>query len=105
MVNEPTGPATTFAVNLESQPKDFTPEAVHVAQDRLKAPVFVSQAVVDEETWYRLRAGPYEKRSDAERVLESALADYPRAWLAIGDEVHGGGRRRRGAAGGGADRR
>ena len=87
MVNEPTGPATTFAVNLESQPKEFTPEAVHVAQDRLKAPVFVSQAVVDEETWYRLRAGPYEKRSDAERVLESALADYPRAWLAIGDEA------------------
>jgi hypothetical protein len=87
MINEPAGPASTYAVNLESQPKDFTPETLQLARDRLKAPVFVSQAVVDEETWYRLRAGPYDKRADAERVLNLALADYPRAWLAIGDEV------------------
>ena len=87
MVNEPAGPANTYAVNLESQPKDFTPEALQLARDRLKAPVFVSQAVVDEETWYRLRAGPYDKRGEADRVLNLALADYPRAWLAIGDEV------------------
>jgi tetratricopeptide (TPR) repeat protein len=87
MINEPVGPATTYAVNLESQPKDFTPAALQLARDRLKAPVFVSQAVVDEETWYRMRAGPYDKRADAERVLNLALAEYPRAWLAIGDEV------------------
>ncbi len=87
MINEPVGAATTYAVNLESQPKDFTPATLQLARDRLKAPVFVSQAVVDEETWYRLRAGPYDKRGDAERVLNMALADYPRAWLAIGDEV------------------
>ncbi len=87
MLYEQTGPASTYAVNLESQPKDFTPDAVQLARDRLKAPVFVSQAVVDEETWYRLRAGPYDKRSDADRALNMALTDYPRAWLAIGDEV------------------
>ncbi len=87
MVNEPAGPASTYAVNLESQPKDYTPETLQLARDRLKAPVFVSQAVVDEETWYRLRAGPYDKRGDAERVLNQALADYPRAWLAIGDDT------------------
>ncbi|MBS0388418.1 MAG: SPOR domain-containing protein [Proteobacteria bacterium] len=87
MINEPAGPAVTYAVNLESQPKDFPPEALQLARDRLHVPVFVSQAVVDEETWYRLRAGPYDKRGDAERVLNQALADYPRAWLAIGDDV------------------
>lgn len=87
MINEPAGPAVAYAVNLESQPKDFPPEALQLARDRLHAPVFVSQAVVDEETWYRLRAGPFDKRGDAERVLALALADYPRAWLAIGDEV------------------
>jgi tetratricopeptide (TPR) repeat protein len=87
LVNEPAGPATTFAVNLESQPKEFAPEALQLARERLKTPVFVSQAIVDEETWYRLRAGPYDKRSDAERVLNNALPDYPRAWLAIGDEA------------------
>ena len=87
MVREPTGPASSYAVNLESQPKDFTPEAIQLARDRLKTPVFVSQAVVDEETWYRLRAGPYDKRGDADSTLNAALADYPRAWLAINDEV------------------
>src|SRR5258708_11286812 len=87
MVNEPTGPETSYAVNLESQPKDFTPEALQLARDRLKVAVFVSQAVVEEQTWYRLRAGPFDKRADAEPVLNQALADYPRARLAIGDEV------------------
>ena len=87
MVNEPSGPEASYAVNLESQPKDFTAEALQLARDRLKVPVFVSQAVVEEQTWYRLRAGPFDKRADAERVLNQALADYPRAWLAIGDEI------------------
>ena len=86
-VNEPSGPATSFAVNLESQPADYTPEALQLARDRLKVPVFVSQAVVDGVTWFRLRAGPFEKRADAERILARGLADYPRAWLAIGDDA------------------
>ncbi len=86
-VNEPSGPATSFAVNLESQPADYTPEALQLARDRLKVPVFVSQAVVDGVTWFRLRAGPFEKRTDAERVLARGLVDYPRAWLAIGDDA------------------
>ena len=87
MVNEPSGPASSYAVNLESQPADFKPEAVQQARDRFKVTIFVSQAVVDGVTWYRLRAGPFEKRSDAERLLNAALADYPRAWLASGDDA------------------
>ncbi len=50
MINEPSGPATSYAVNLESQPSEFPPETVQLARDRLKVPVFVSQAVVDEQT-------------------------------------------------------
>ena len=87
MVNEPSGPTHSYAVNLESQPAGFKPEAVQQAQDRLKVPIFLSQAEVDGVTWYRLRAGPFEKRADAERILGQALPDYPRAWLAIGDDT------------------
>ena len=87
MVNEPSGPPHSYAVNLESQPAGFKPEALQQAQDRLKVQIFLSQAEVDGVTWYRLRAGPFEKRSDAERVLAAALPDYPRAWLAIGDDT------------------
>lgn len=87
LVNEPSGPTSSYAVNLESQPADYSPDALQLARDRLKVPIFVSQAVVDGVTWFRLRAGPFDKRADADRILNQALGDYPRAWLAIGDDT------------------
>jgi hypothetical protein len=44
MVSEPAGAVGSYAVNLESQPADFPPQALQLARDRLRAPVFVSQA-------------------------------------------------------------
>ncbi|HEX8783480.1 MAG TPA: SPOR domain-containing protein, partial [Steroidobacteraceae bacterium] len=79
--------ASNFAINLDSQPAPFAPEAIEVAHQRLKVPAFVSEVVVDGVKWYRLRVGPIERRSDAERLLQQALQDYPRAWLAIGDDA------------------
>jgi len=79
--------ADNFAINLESQPKPFEPAAVQLAHERLQLPVFVSEAIVGEEKWYRLRAGPIERRADAEAVLNRALRDYPRAWIAQGDDT------------------
>ena len=43
--------------------------------------------MVDGEKWYRLRIGPIERRSEADRLLNLALSFYPRAWLAIGDDA------------------
>ena len=82
----PTDVVSNFAVNLDSRPKPFTPEEIALAHQRLQAPVFVSDVVVDGEKWYRLRAGPIERRSEADAVLNRALPEYPRAWLAIGDD-------------------
>ncbi|MBV8307261.1 MAG: SPOR domain-containing protein, partial [Gammaproteobacteria bacterium] len=82
----PNDVVSNFAVNLDSRPKPFTPEEVALAHQRLQAPVFVSEAVVDGEKWYRLRAGPIERRSEADALLNRALPEYPRAWLAIGDD-------------------
>jgi len=79
--------ASNFAINLDSRPKPFAPEEIDLAHQRLQAPVFVSEAVIDGEKWYRLRAGPIERRADAEKLLNRALPDYPRAWLAIGDDA------------------
>jgi hypothetical protein len=79
--------ASNFAINLDSQPAPFPPQAIEVAHKRLKAPAFVSETVVDGVKWYRLRVGPIEHRSEAERLLQLALQDYPRAWLAIGDDA------------------
>ena len=84
---EPTDVVSNFAINLDSRPKPFTPEEIELAHQKLQAPVFVSEAVVDGEKWYRLRVGPIERRSDADKMLNHALPDYPRAWLAIGDDA------------------
>src|SRR6184192_3616843 len=87
LVGQATEAVSNFAINLDSQPKPFAPADVELAHQRLKAPAFVSEAVVDGEKWYRLRVGPIERRSEADRLLNLALPDYPRAWLAIGDDA------------------
>jgi tetratricopeptide (TPR) repeat protein len=76
-----------FAVNLDSEPRPFPQADLDRAHERLRAPVYVSETVVQDETWYRLRVGPIARRSEADRLLALALKDYPRAWLAIGDDA------------------
>src|SRR5215471_17028335 len=83
----PEDAVSNFAINLDSQPAPFPPAAIELAHDRLKVPAFVSEVVVDGVKWYRLRVGPIERRSEAERLLQLALQEYPRAWLAIGDDA------------------
>ncbi|HZF16689.1 MAG TPA: SPOR domain-containing protein [Steroidobacteraceae bacterium] len=85
-INEPPDTVSNYAINLESQPAPFAPEDVTLAGARLKAHAYVSEAVVDGDKWYRLRIGPIAKRADAERILALAQPDYPRAWLAVGDD-------------------
>src|SRR5262252_8253329 len=83
----PEDAVSNFAINLDSQPAPFPPAAIELAHDRLKVPAFVSEIVVDGVKWYRLRVGPIDRRSEADRLLNLALQDYPRAWLAIGDDA------------------
>ncbi len=46
----------------------------------------MSETDIEDTHWYRLRVGPFTTRAEAERVLQIALASYPRAWLAVNDE-------------------
>jgi hypothetical protein len=78
--------ASNFAVNLESQREPFDPGQVELAAKRLQVPTFVSEVQTAGEKWYRLRAGPFDTRGVAESVLRTAAKDYPRAWLAVGDD-------------------
>jgi tetratricopeptide (TPR) repeat protein len=87
ILNEATDMASNFAVNLESQPTKFDAASIELAHQRLKAPAYVSEAVVDGDKWFRLRVGPIVKRADADALLAAALNFYPRAWLAMGDDV------------------
>src|SRR5437660_264977 len=87
LVGQSTEQVANFAINLDSQPKPFSEADIQRAHELLKAPAFVSEAVVDGEKWYRLRVGPIDRRSEADRLMNLALPSYPRAWLAIGDDA------------------
>jgi len=76
-----------YAVNLESSPQNFDRAAVEAAAARLKTQAYVSETNIEDEHWYRLRAGPFSTRAEAQRVLQIAETAYPRAWLAVNDET------------------
>ncbi len=86
LVTERGETASNYAVNLESQRTPFDAGAVETATRRLHTQAFVSEVETGGEKWYRLRVGPFDQRSVAEDVLRTAGKDYPRAWLAVGDD-------------------
>lgn len=88
VISEPAGDLTTaYAINLDSSREPFEPEAVTSAAKALGAPAYISEVDIEAVHWYRLRLGPIESRSLAERKLLDAQVTYPRAWLAIADET------------------
>jgi len=86
LVTERGETASNYAVNLESQRQPFDAAAVEQATKRLQTKAFVSEVETGGEKWYRLRVGPFDQRTVAEGVLRTATKDYPRAWLAVGDD-------------------
>src|SRR5258707_5386208 len=54
IVGQSTEAVSNFAINLDSQPKPYSPADIELAHQRLKAPAFVSEVVVDGDKWYRL---------------------------------------------------
>jgi len=80
------GGTSTYAVNLTSSPEPYSPEALAAAAKATGLRVYVSEIVVDEQRWYRLRAGPFVTEADAKSVLATARSSYPKSWIAIADD-------------------
>jgi tetratricopeptide (TPR) repeat protein len=75
-----------YSVNLDSTQTKYPRETVEAAAASLQTQAYVSETDIEDQHWYRLRAGPFTTRKEAERVLKIAQATYPRAWLAVNDE-------------------
>jgi tetratricopeptide (TPR) repeat protein len=76
-----------YAVNLDSSLNKISKDAAEAAASRLQTQAYVSETDIDGEHWYRLRAGPFTTREEAERVAKIAQPEYPRAWVAVNDEL------------------
>ena len=77
----------SYAINLESSLEPYANEAVAAASKSTGLNVYVSETQIDDQHWYRLRAGPFATETDAKRTLAVLRATYPKAWLAIGDDA------------------
>jgi tetratricopeptide (TPR) repeat protein len=75
-----------YAVNLDSSETQFEHDTVEAAAAAFKTQAYVSETDIEDTHWYRLRVGPFSTRAEAQRVLQIALGNYPRAWLAVNDE-------------------
>ncbi len=84
-VAAPQGPSE-YSVNLDSSQTAFSHEAVAAAAASLRTQAYVSETYIGDQHWYRLRVGPFSSRQEAERAMKIALANYPRAWIAEGNE-------------------
>jgi hypothetical protein len=80
-------PSESYSVNLDSSLQPYARADIEGAAAKFSTQAFVSEIEINGEHWYRLRLGPYASRAEAERVLNSALSGYPRAWVAVNDEA------------------
>ena len=80
-------PAAGYAVNLDSSLTPYPHDAVEAAAADLQTQAYVSETQIENEHWYRLRVGPFTTRAEADRVLKIAQAKFPRAWVALNDEI------------------
>ncbi|MFW2403873.1 MAG: secretin N-terminal domain-containing protein [Gammaproteobacteria bacterium] len=66
-----------YAVNLHSDPKPIQTAKV-LSDDSL---LYVTEASVGGEKWYRLRLGFFDDEADAKAALAEWIREYPNAWL------------------------
>ncbi len=76
----------TYAVNLASSITPFSPAQLAAAARTVGTRTYVSETVVDEQRWYRLRAGPFVNESAAKQALANSRGEFPKAWVAISDD-------------------
>jgi hypothetical protein len=85
-VREVSGGTFAYAVNLDAALKPYDAAAIAAAGSATGVRTYVSETVVDGQTWYRLRAGPFLSEADARQVLNTVRTRYPKAWLAVADD-------------------
>ena len=86
MIFEHGAPPAGYAINLAASQQPFDDAAIQEATRVTGNPAYLSESRLGDQTWYRLRIGPFETESSARKVLLAVRDAYPKAWLAIGDD-------------------
>lgn len=86
VVFDKNGPPATYAVNLAAAEQPFAADEIARAKQETGTAAYISEYRLGDRTWYRLRVGPFESEDEARKVLTVARSNWPKAWLAIGDD-------------------
>jgi hypothetical protein len=81
-VRQPVAPLPKYVINLESWQRPPTDADMPVAAIQDDKSVFVSEAMIDGERWYRVRVGYFDSTEEADRELQVLRQQYPGAWIA-----------------------
>jgi len=82
MVRRQDPPPPKYVINLESWERPPTTADMPVVATAKDKTVFVSQALIDGRTWYRIRVGYFATADAASRELGAYRQAYPGAWIA-----------------------
>ena len=80
-VNRSAAAETKYVINLESSQRP--PATADFPSLKLEddTEIFVSEAIIDGQTWYRMRVGYFASAEEAARVLRKIRPQYPSAWI------------------------
>ena len=74
-------PRNRYVINLESRQRPPGTADLPKLDPVGDREVFVTEAVVDGTTWYRIRLGYFDSAEDAGRELRNYRSQYPNAWI------------------------
>jgi len=82
MVRRQDPPPPKYVINLESWERPPTAADMPVVVTANDRTVFVTKALIDGKTWYRIRVGYFATADEASRELGAYRQAYPGAWIA-----------------------
>ena len=80
-ISRPSAPSTRYVINLESSQRYPAPSEIPVMTLQKDQKLFISEALIDGTTWYRMRVGFFASAEAASKVLREVRAQYPTAWI------------------------
>ena len=72
---------TRFVINLESSQRYPATADIPVMTLEKDQKLFISEAQIDGQTWYRMRVGYFASAEEASTVLRQLRDQYPSAWI------------------------
>ena len=80
-ISRPSAPSARYVINLESSQRYPAPSEIPVMTLQKDQKLFISEALIDGTTWYRMRVGYFPSAEAASKVLRDVRAQYPTAWI------------------------